>query len=526
MPSAEDIYLFRHAAYRDVAYGLQLPSDRAELHALALEIMQQVFHQDLDAFAIELATHARQAREQGADGADNLAGLEARFVVTAVGRALQRAQWDMVVLLCGYGLACPALESGQVLKLLSERSAALRELGRNAEALESYLELARMARDSADERNQIHGLVDAASILLMRGEVERGHALLDQAQALAEAQAATGRPAQLALVLLTRSNASTSYEEVETLLTRALEVLADTEDAPIRFAVRGSIANMYGSTGRHDEALAELRSLVGEFERLEQKRNVSVSWANIGRQLLLKQRDAEAEEALGRSIDCAAEIGNARTEAFARANLATLQIRRGAFEPARVNIDRAITIAQDYELTTFHAAYLCTRAELELLSGHERDAQQIVEDARAQFIAAHAEAFVPEYCGIIRLRIAASLAVSSTGVDRATSELTAAPPDARWLPVMRAIQTELARTHADKGKRGGILLELASSAGAAVLSEIEDAVQRQRPALVFRGYLPSEMSPALRKELNRRIGSGERAALQSLHPELLRAIQA
>jgi hypothetical protein len=38
--SAESTYFFRHALLRDAAYQLQLPGDRASLHALALEAME------------------------------------------------------------------------------------------------------------------------------------------------------------------------------------------------------------------------------------------------------------------------------------------------------------------------------------------------------------------------------------------------------------------------------------------------------------------------------------------------------
>lgn len=40
---AEAAYLFRHALLRDAAYQLQLPADRAALHALALEIIEGLY---------------------------------------------------------------------------------------------------------------------------------------------------------------------------------------------------------------------------------------------------------------------------------------------------------------------------------------------------------------------------------------------------------------------------------------------------------------------------------------------------
>ena len=38
---AETAYLFRHALLRDAAYQLQLPGERARLHALALASIEQ-----------------------------------------------------------------------------------------------------------------------------------------------------------------------------------------------------------------------------------------------------------------------------------------------------------------------------------------------------------------------------------------------------------------------------------------------------------------------------------------------------
>lgn len=525
MPTAEDIYLFRHAAYRDVAYRLQIPSDRAELHALALEIMERVFRFDLDTFAYELAEHARQAREQGAAERPRLAESEAKYVLQALERIVERAQWDMAVSLCQQAASCPALSAAQSMKLQRELARALHELGRVADALEVYEQIVASGKRADDVEQQIHGLAEGGGIHLMRGDMEIGFAMLDQAEALAETRASEGYPDQLASIYISRSHSLTDYDEVEKLLTKAQSVLTGHPESHLNGVVRGNLANLYGGAGRHEEAVAVLKELVIDFARQGEKRSVSVAWANIGRQLLLQSNYDQAEGALQNAIAAAAEIGNARTEAFARANLATLQVRRGAFRDAQINIGRAIEIARDHELTTYLAAYLATLAEIQLLLGHERDAQGTIEDSRAEFVAGGGEAFIPEYCSITRLRIAASLAVSMEMPGRATSKLTAAPPSATWLPIMREIQAGLHKAWQDAGNRGGILLEQGAKAGAALLAEIKQAVAQHRPALVYRGHLPSEMQTSLRIELLTRMTAGERASLSALHPALLKALQ-
>ena len=40
MTSSEHVYLFRYALVRDAAYDLQLPADRARLHAQALAMIE------------------------------------------------------------------------------------------------------------------------------------------------------------------------------------------------------------------------------------------------------------------------------------------------------------------------------------------------------------------------------------------------------------------------------------------------------------------------------------------------------
>ncbi|MBZ0136834.1 MAG: hypothetical protein K8I27_10715 [Planctomycetes bacterium] len=524
MPSAEEIYLFRHAAYRDVAYRLQLPSDRAELHALALEIMEQVFQFDLDTFAYELAEHARFAREQGSPDSARLAASEAGYVMTALTRTVGRAQWEIVVTLCEQARPCPALSHKQLITLMREHGRALRELGRVQDALEVLRVMMERAREFGDVTGLVSALSESGSILLWKGDREQGNVLLEEAEPLAEQLARDGNPDQLVMLCLHRAHALTEFHEVEAMLTRAMDVLADHPDSHLVGVVKGNFANLYGSAGRHEEAIAELEVVLAEFMRRGETRNTSIAWANIGRQRLLLGRNEEAEEALGQSMLVAAEVGNTRTEAFARANLATLQMRRGALEQAAQNIARAIQIARDYELITYHASYLCNEAELQLLRGHEREAQELVERARAEFMASGAEAFVAEYCGILRLRIAASLASSTLAPGRATSTIKPAPPSPMWLPVMREIQTQLHRTHETKGNRGGILLEQGAKAGADLLAEIEAAVREQRPALVFRGHLPDELRPELRARLLNQLTEGEAAALRTLHPTLWNAL--
>lgn len=83
--SAETAYLFRHALVRSAAYELQLPGDRAELHALVVRLVIDWFGADdrtLAPFAAELCDHAG-AGLLDRPGDDELLANEARLLPLA-----------------------------------------------------------------------------------------------------------------------------------------------------------------------------------------------------------------------------------------------------------------------------------------------------------------------------------------------------------------------------------------------------------------------------------------------------------
>lgn len=75
---AEKAYLFRHALVRQAAYQLQTPLQRAQVHRLALAILEQMPGLNLRAMANELAEHAEAALAELPEA--ERAGLQERLV--------------------------------------------------------------------------------------------------------------------------------------------------------------------------------------------------------------------------------------------------------------------------------------------------------------------------------------------------------------------------------------------------------------------------------------------------------------
>ena len=487
MPTAEDIYLFSHAAYRDVAYALQLPSERGRLHDLAMQIMEQAFAAELDTYALELAAHARLARQHlPAAQAEQLAAAEARYIMRALIRADSKSQMEAVLELSGLALSCPALTTKDRAVAMSLRGTTLRDLGRPAEAIASWIETTAYGRAIGDAETTVSSLTFHATVLLARGKFDEGYALLDEAESLAIEHKLTERHA---LALVERAFGGRDDLENERLLQKALGLLKEMPDCQAYSTVEGSLANLYANTGRRAEAIRIFRRLVETFTRHNRRRFVAVSLANLGRQLMLENRLEEAEHSLSQAVSIAQETGNGRTRCFALANLAEVQMHQGRLVQAAESIQTALDMIRDFELPLYNGAYRCTLAALHLLRGGLAEASEIVDMARHDFESARGADFIAEYCGIVRLRIAADYAC-----------LGHQAPAARWLPVMRAEMATIDATYTKRG-REHTLLHSVKEAAVALLAEVEDARRNERPALVYRGHLPSELSPPLRKAL-------------------------
>jgi tetratricopeptide (TPR) repeat protein len=523
--SLEDIYLFRHAAFRDVAYSLQLPSDRARLHAAAFEITEHAWAGEAALVAAELAEHARLAQD-GAEPAEaaRLAAAELRYLGMALKRFRERAQWDSLLQAATRMLECPGCEGGTLIEAQYERASALESMGRRPDALDAYLQLADEARAQGHHKGEVNGCCGAALASVYLGRHEQATSLVDRAE---KAARANGAPALLAKALMDRAmlaSARGEFAENERYLREAMAVYPPGSTDPFLWIIRGNLANLYSHNGRRSEAIATYLELLRVLKNGDDGRMIGVALGNLGRQYMLAGELGQAETCLLEAIDSASEHGNLRSAAFALANLAEVDLRRGNLDRAATSIARASESAREFGLPIYHAAYRCTEALLQLLIGREQEAQQAVEDARAEFLSVGGEAFVAEYCGVVRLRIAASQAVSMAVPGRVTSRLRTDPPAPIWLPVMRAIAAEIKESCMSRGSNAGAQLEAAHKAAAALVAEVEAAVNEQRPALVFRGHLPGEMRPELRRALVARMSAGEAASLKKLHPALWQAL--
>ncbi|MCL4730739.1 MAG: tetratricopeptide repeat protein, partial [Planctomycetes bacterium] len=313
------------------------------------------------------------------------------------------------------------------------------------------------------------------------------------------------------------------FDRAKELFTASARLYAEAGRESSMLQARGNLATVLAASGRRPEALKILQELIPRFETLNDPRAAAVARSNVAKQLLMLGLHEDAEREFLAALEAHRGNGVRRSEAFALANLADVWRHLGKLDQAEQAVLQAVEIAREVGQPVYSAAYLATHAGLLLLTGREREAQQRLEESRAEFEAGGGRRYIPEYCDIWRLRVAASQACTGGGTPRGTSRLAAGPVAPRWV---RAAELILQGMESAAGSTND--LALAIEAGRRVVAELRTAEREKQPALLWRGHLPSDLSPPLRRALlarmEKRQGTGLEA-LRRLHPALVAALE-
>jgi len=520
--SAEQFYLFTHAVYREVAYQLQLPSERAQLHGNAMDILEQAFANDLPQAALELAGHARLA--EGSRDATELARRETGFLQLALTRGNDREHQVSALRCADRLLELGMLQGDSLAQVLKVRVHLLRDMGRREDTRGAL----HAALQHAQTHNQTDGIVawsvDLATFEGMSGNPAAANEWCERAERLAKQ---SGSPAHAALAMQARASLIDHLGDqprAEAMLREVIKLLEQSGNIDSANQNLGNLANLLGATGRRTEAMQIYRQLLIYFEAHDSARGQATVLSNLGKQLLILGDYAQAEALTLRAIEIHRRTGVRRSEAFALANISEVWRQLGRLDDSENAVLRALELAREVGQPVYSAAYMATHAGLLLLTGREAEAQDRLEESRAEFEAGGGARYIPEYCDIWRLRVAASQSCTGEAPTRRTSSLRAEPPAPRWVKAARMILT---------GMESALKLhstgELATSvaAGRGVVQELEAAIAQRRPAVLLRGHQPSELTAPLRKVLLARLKQrhpSEYALLEKQNPALIAAL--
>ena len=523
--SAENVYLFTHAVYREAAYQLHLPSDRQRLHGLALDVIETQFPNDLPRLALDLSQHARQARGDSEDPSQKQ--REARYLDLVVRnsrhRGAQQAGIDCARRLIALNVQQPAdlLVTYHALRVLCS------DLGRHADALAAGQAEYRIAFDQGLGEEQFAVACDLAHLQLMFGVVDSAQDWCRKAQAVLDHTSDPKHLAALHNLKATLLEQQGNHPEAEVEYRQAVALLEQTHGRSVARNFRGNLANHLGATGRRREALQLLGELTDDFRAENDQRGLGVLLSNQARQLLALGDYARAETVCQQAIEIMRGLGVRCSEAFGLASLSEVWRQLGRLDQSEQAVLAALEIAREVGQPIYSAAYLATHAGLLLLTGREIEAQQRLQQSRIEFESGGGAQYVPEYCDIWRLRVAASLACSTDVPGKGTSRLAACAPAPRWVAAAGLILAGMETALQQKKSPGD--LPACTESARSVLQELQAAILEKRPAVLFRGHRPSELTPALRAALLQRLEQRQPGVLQALgrsNPALLQAMKA
>ncbi len=384
---AERAYLFRHALLRDVAYQLQLPGDRANLHALAFEFIEQMHGgrapapppiEDVggpevkphatDTVAEELADHLRRAVTPEKKQARNLTKLRLHYLHRAALLAERDyrcaaavAAWEEFAALevgvpraaaLGQAAKASTLSGGaqraqalllDAMKLIhgrgqSDLEASLRfnlgdacwAMGQLKEAEEHYQSVLARALDSGQRARQANALGALARTYLATGRVQEAEQANEQAVAIA--RETKNRKSQCTLLgALALLYQQTGRRELgEATARQAMALATETGDRRSRGVLLGNLALLYSESNRLQQAEQFCEQALSLAREVGHRQFEGVTLGNLAGVRYKSGHLQETEELLAQALEIHREVGDRITEGVALANLATLQRTQGA----------------------------------------------------------------------------------------------------------------------------------------------------------------------------------------------------
>jgi tetratricopeptide (TPR) repeat protein len=317
---AENAYLFRHALLRDAAYSLQVPSERAVLHELALELIEQVLggraptptpldqaddpprDHPTDPFASELASHARAAGERYAD-------VRALYLHRAA--AYAEAHYESEA---AQSLWLALAESGPRADALRRAGLVAFRAGRVEVAEKLLAQALKLAGESGNRRCEGIALGELAGLYGQTGRMEQGMPMMEKALAihreLGNRRDAAGTMSDLGSMLFTTGKAQAAIE----LFSKALEVHRETGDsramvvALMDLGIAYAEIHEYGPAEKHNVEALQICRDIGD------RRNEGVALGNLGLIWMDSGKRERVEAAFVEALRLHREVAHRRFE--------------------------------------------------------------------------------------------------------------------------------------------------------------------------------------------------------------------
>ncbi|MCB9895913.1 MAG: tetratricopeptide repeat protein [Planctomycetes bacterium] len=394
MPSAESAYLFRHALVRDAAYHLQPPGDRAQLHALVLEVAEALFEGDdkaLDAMAAELVHHATAAqysrRTADVKWQKELAAKEAAYLLRAMWHE-SREFHNEKAMEFGRRLADhPAATHDDRIAALLRIGETLLNTGRARDGREWFEKAASVAEAAGDGAS--HGRALRA-IGISYARTEGNPPGIPYVERALEIFRKIGDRRAEGLALSNLSVMRVDSEPAEQTLAayhEALAILTEADDENGRAATLSNIGNLLRNMARYDESAAVFEEALAIHRKRGERQYEAMVVGNLSGLYGAMGRQDESRAAAARALQIARETGDLHTQGVSLFHIGAAASRSGRLEEAEDAYKRGLQAIEECGARFWHAVLLDSYRILKAKQGKFEAAAKLVQEGREMFLA-------------------------------------------------------------------------------------------------------------------------------------------
>jgi len=331
--SAEDLYVFRHRVLREAAYQLLLPSQRADLHLLALTHLEKIAGLQVSvALARELAEHAGAALSSESE----LPPAQAAQLRNAQARLLR--QWGELA-----SQDWQNEEAAQAWTALANHTE-VSEYDRADALLRAQTALALLSRhDDAGK------LLQRCRTSLARLDSTKQSALLRCRERIAQAQLHSARA---------------EMTQCELAAQQALELALQTQESTLTAEAESALASVARHTGRLQEAIDRESRALNLVLQTGGARAAAPMIARLGMAMREAGRNDDGAALIARAIEFARDSVNPRQLISALINGATTARAADHIDEAEAMLQEAMEISQRIGSRSGYATALGNYANL------------------------------------------------------------------------------------------------------------------------------------------------------------------
>lgn len=373
--NAELAYLFRHALLRDAAYQLQMPGERAALHALALAVGEAVFAGDPAPVALELADHARKA-------GDAYATREQELLTTALPWLRARLRFQDA-LRCAERLA--SHDCSDAATRVSARCAVLATLS-DMGSMQSAEPLAdALLRDLDPHAPELRAqcMLEIGRVFIRRSRTDEAIERMQQAERLAGPDLRLRAEAQMRLGAACHELGRP--EQAFHWLTQARANARAYGDTQGEWHARRALAQFAFAAGREDEGIRELQAEVAWARARGDLRAMAHAQNHLGWQHLSSGRKHDAEPIWLEGAESMRRVGDRRGEAGMLHALGTLYWGKGDLAKAEGFFRDSLSLSQEIGDAPMGGITCSNLGWLLILLGRHNESRELL--SRAEHVA-------------------------------------------------------------------------------------------------------------------------------------------